>query len=115
MDNTRLLIVAMATQCQEMILASPACNLELPSPLQPKHLLSMCRKIQTHAEDWRAIKLNRWIGYVQCAMLAHRMIGLEEVKAMFDKAKDAHGGTGEDLLDHLDPMSDFEVDIGGQG
>lgn len=115
MDNTRLLIVAMAAQCQGMILASPARNLELPSPIQPKHLLWMCRKIQDHADDWHANKLNRWIGYVQCAMLAHRMIGLDEAKAMFDKAKAAHGDTGEDLLDHLDPTSDFEVDIGGQG
>jgi hypothetical protein len=32
---------------------------------------------------------------------------------MFDKAKAAHGETGDDLLDHLDPMSSFVCDVGG--
>jgi hypothetical protein len=36
-------------------------------------------------------------------------------KAMFDKAKVARGEFSEDLLDHLDPGSVFELDIGGEG
>jgi hypothetical protein len=115
MVNVNLLIVAMAVQCQDTILASRVRDIDLPKSLQPNHLLWMCRKIQEHADDWHANRLNRWIGYVQCAMLAHRMIGLDEAKAMFDKAKAAHGDAGEDLMDHLDPTSDFEFEIGGQG
>jgi hypothetical protein len=37
---------------------------------------------------------------------------------MFDQAKAAHRDTSEDLenlIDHLDPTSSFEFDIGGQG
>jgi hypothetical protein len=75
----------------------------------------MCDKIEEHAEDGPATKLHRWIGFVQCAMLAHRMLDLDGAKAMFDEAKVAHGETSEDLLDHLDPTSSFELDIGGEG
>lgn len=63
----------------------------------------------------RPPNLHRWIGFVQCGMLAQRMIDLEGAKAMFDKSKIAHGELSEDLVDHLDPTSSFEVDIGGQG
>jgi hypothetical protein len=48
-------------------------------------------------------------------MMAHRMLDLDAAKAMFDKAKVAHGDIGEDLLDHLDPASSYEVDMGGEG
>jgi hypothetical protein len=46
------------------------------------------------------------------------MLDLDGLKAMFDQAKAAHGETSEDLedlIDHLDPTSSFEFDIGGQG
>jgi hypothetical protein len=45
-------------------------------------------------------------------------LDLDGLKAMFDQAKAAHGDTSEDLenlIDHLDPTSSFEIDIGGQG
>ena len=51
-------------------------------------------------------------------MLANRMLDLDELKAMFDEAKRAHGEASddlEDLFDHLDPTNSFELDIGGQG
>lgn len=115
MDNTRLLIVAMAEQCRAVILESDTRDLDLPPPIQTKHLLWMCGKIQKYADDWAATKLHRWVGFVQCAMMAHRMVGLEEAKAMFDNAKAAHGDSAEDLLDHLDPMNEFVCDIGGEG
>ena len=78
----------------------------------------MCDQIEKHAEGGPATKLHRWIGFVQAAMLANRMLDLDGLKAMFDKAKAAHEGTSEDsedLIDHLDPTSSFEFDIGGQG
>ena len=72
-------------------------------------------QIEKHAEVGPATKLHRWIGFVQAAMLANRMLDLDVLKAMFDDAKRAHGETNEDLADHLDPTSSFEFDIGGEG
>jgi hypothetical protein len=34
---------------------------------------------------------------------------------MFDRAKIAYPETDDDLVDHLDPNSSFELDIGGLG
>jgi hypothetical protein len=115
MDNASLLVTAMARECKDQILAWQARESDLPTPLQPQHLLWMCDTIEKHTEDWPATKLHRWIGFVQCAMMAHRMFDLEGAKAMFDKAKTAHGEVNEDLVDHLDPKNSFEFDIGGEG
>jgi hypothetical protein len=114
MDNPRLLIVAMAEQCRSKILGSSSPDVNLPAALQPKHLLWMCDCIDRHAEDGPLTKLHRWIGFVQCAMLAQGMLDLDGLKAMFDNAKIAHGYTGEDLVDHLDPLNSYEVEIGGE-
>jgi hypothetical protein len=118
MDNTSLLIVAMAEQCRNLIQQWNKPAPGLPKALQPKHLLWMCNQIEKHAEGGPVTKLHRWIGFVQAAMLANRMLNLDGLKAMFDEAKRSHGETGadgEDLMDHLDPTSSFEFDLGGQG
>lgn len=118
MDNTHLLIRAMAEQCRGLILESDAPDLGLPKALQPKHLLWMCDQIEKHAKGGPASKLHRWIGFVQAAMLANRMLDLDGLRAMFDEAQAAHAAASEaldDLVDHLDPASSFEFDIGGQG
>ena len=118
MDNTSSLIVAMAEKCSSLILESDTPDLGLPRALQPQHLLWMCKQIEEHAEDGPATKLHRWIGFVQCAMLANRILDLDGLNAMFDKAKAAYKEKSEDLedlADHLDPTSSFEFDIGGQG
>jgi hypothetical protein len=117
MRTTHRLIVAMAAQCRGLMQKSAATDSGLPGALQRKHLLWMCAKIEEHAEEWPATKLHRWIGFVQCGMMANRMLDLNEAKAMFDQAKIAYGGSAEDedLVDHLDPESSFELDIGGQG
>jgi hypothetical protein len=121
MDNTSLLVVAMAEKCRSLIrewdkTAPPAPG--HPKALQPKHLLWMCDQIEKHAEGGPATKLHRWLGFVQAGMLANRMLDLDGLKAMFDEAKRAHGQSSDDsadLTDHLDPTSSFEFDIGGQG
>jgi hypothetical protein len=117
MKTSRPLIVAMAAQCRDMIGKSAARDASLPGALRPKHLLWMCNKIEEHAEGWPATRLHRWIGFVQCGMMANRMLDLDGAKAMFDELKIAYGASGEDedLIDHLDPGSSFELDIGGQG
>ncbi len=117
MENTILLITAMAEQCRSLILESGPADLGLPKALQPKHLLWMCKQIEEHANNGPATKLHRWIGFVQGAMLANRMVDLDGLKAMFDQAKAAHADTNaefDDMTDHLDPTNDFEFDIGGE-
>ena len=118
MDNASLLIVAMAAKCRRVLQEWDKYDLGLPKALQQKHLVWMCNKIEEHSEVGPATKLHRWIGFIQGAMLANRMLDLDELKAMFDEAKRAHGEANddlEDLLDHLDPTNSFELDIGGQG
>lgn len=115
MDKAELLIVAMAQKCRGLIKECKTPDTDLPKALQPKHLLWLCNKIDEDAEDRPATQLHRWIGFIQGAMMAHRMLDHDGAKAMFDQAKKAHGTSSDDLLDHLDPTSSFKVDIGGQG
>ena len=115
MDNTSLLVVAMAEQCRSLIQESDKSVPGLPKALQPRHLLWMCDKVEEHAVEGPATTLHRWIGFIQGAMLAHRMLDLDGARAMFSEAKVAHGETSDDLTDHLDPENSFELDIGGQG
>jgi hypothetical protein len=117
MDNSYLLITAMAEECKRLIQQCENPDARLPAPIQPGHLEWMCDQIVEHAEIGPATKLHRWIGFVQSAMLAHRMLDLDGLKSMFDELKRAHGEAREDLedlLDHLDPKSSFELDIGGE-
>jgi hypothetical protein len=115
MSNSIELIVAMAEQCADMITGSGKRNDNQPQSLQPMHLEWMCEQIVKHAGDWPATKLHRWIGFVQGAMIANRIIDLDGARAMFSNVKNAYGETGADLLDHLNPDSTFQFDLGGQG
>lgn len=118
MANSHLLIIAMARQCKQLIRQREASDSSLPLPLQPEHLEWMCSQVAAHAETGPATKLHRWLGFVQSAMLAHRMLDLDGLKAMFDEVKRSHREASEDLedlVDHLDPANSFEFDIGGQG
>lgn len=116
MDQDTQLITAMSEQCRTLIQASSHNNPELPQALQRKHLLWMCDQIKRQADQWRVAKLHRWIGFIQAAMLANKMLDLDGAKAMFAEAKAAYRvEIDEDLLDHLDPSSSFELDLGGQG
>ncbi len=118
MDQTNLLVRAMAERCLKIIRDKPEdLRFGLPTPLRPDHLRSMCQRIVDHAEDWPATKLHRWIGFVQAGMIANLMLDLDGAKAMFNKIKEQFGSItkDQDLLDHLDPATSFEMEIGGQG
>jgi hypothetical protein len=117
MEDTRFLVAAMAAKCRDLIRGSNEVEESLPQALHPKHLLWMCDQIQQHAQGAPVTKLHRWIGFVQAAILANRMLDLEQIKAMFDEVKKSHGVSSEDqdLVDHLDVSSSFKLDLGGQG
>jgi hypothetical protein len=105
----------MAQKCRGLIQEWETPDTNLPKALQPKHLLWLCNRIDEHAEDRPSAQLHRWIGFIQGAMMAHRMLDHESARAMFDQAKIAHGEKSDDLLDHLDPNNSFRLDIGGEG
>ena len=115
MDNSNLLVVAMAEECRRIILQWHDDDPNLPKPLRRKHLERMCERIEKHSEDWPASRLHRWIGFIQCALIANRIIDLSEAKQMFDRVKVAYPEADADLLDHLDPTDSFEIDLGGPG
>lgn len=115
MEKASLLVVAMAEKCGVLIQESEATDAGLPQALHPRHLLWMSECIRNHAEDWPATRLHRWIGFVQCGMVANRMLDLDAAKAMFDEAHVAFGQPSDDLIDHLDPASSFKLEIGGEG
>jgi hypothetical protein len=117
MDQGNLLIVAMVEKCRELIAHAPQTTADLPPALRPKHLLWMCDKIEEQAESWPATRMHRWIGFVQGGMIANHILRLDEVKTMFDVAKNSFGARNDDqdLLDHLDAETAFEMEIGGQG
>jgi hypothetical protein len=118
MEQADLLVRAMAERCLNIIQdKTEDTRFALPATLRPAHLRGMCERIIAHAESWPATKLHRWIGFVQAGMIANLMLDLEGAKVMFNKVKDQYGALAKDrdLLDHLDPMTSFEMEIGGQG
>ena len=115
MDQTNLLVVAMAEECRRIILQWEDEDSELPESIRRAHLERMCERIEKHSEDWPTSRLHRWIGFIQCALIANRIIDLSEAKRMFDRVKVMYPEADEDLLDHLDSSSSFEFDLGGPG
>jgi hypothetical protein len=113
-DKT-LLMSAMIDRCKDQILEHGESCLGQPAPLRQKHLLWMCDRMLDRLDDWSAVKLHRWLGFIQCAMIANHIVDLEGAKQMFDRAKVAFGEPSKDLLDHLDVDSSFQFDIGGEG
>ncbi len=115
MDQSSLLVIAMAEECKRIIMDWSDTDSDLPDSIRRTHLERMCERIEKHSEDWPATRLHRWIGFIQCALIANRVIDLAEAKRMFDRAKVAYPEADDDLLDHLDPSDSFEMDIGGPG
>jgi hypothetical protein len=110
-----LLIGAMAQECRERIRAGEKKDTKLPKQLRPPHLLWMCDRIEKEAEQWPISKLHRWIGFIQCAMMANGLIDFASAKDMFQQAKNAYADNNEDLTDHLDITNSYRLDIGGEG
>lgn len=116
MNNSSLLIAAMAEECSARVAEGTQDEHgDLPRALHPAHLDAMCQVIVRNLETWPETRLHRWIGFVQCGMLANRIINVEEMKSMFDLAEVAFGDMVDDLIDHLDCLNPFELDLGGQG
>lgn len=118
MQQANLLLIAMAERCLNIIQAKPEdVRLGLPQALRPDHLRWMCKSVIQHAENWPTSKSHRWIGFIQAGMVANYMLNLAGAKVMFAEVKERFGplANDQDLLDHLDPDSSFEIETGGQG
>lgn len=117
-DNVPM-IVAMAERCEALLLNRSAARIEgapdQPEHLRARHLVWMCREIARHSGEWSEAKVQRWLGFVQGAMIATDVIGLRDAKTMFEAERSEHGKPDQDLLDHLDPGHAFEIELGGQG
>lgn len=117
-QQSNLVVVAMAERCLNIIQDKPEdVRFSLPKSLRPDHLRWMCKTIAEHAEDWPETKSHRWIGFVQAGMIANLMLDLSTAKTMFSKLREQYGAIAgdQDLLDHLDPTTSFEIETGGQG
>jgi hypothetical protein len=109
-----MLVAAMAEECRQRLAAAAETGANVPLALHKSHLLAMCDTIVEHAETGDPLKLHRWLGFIQAALIANGTLDLEQVKTMFDAAKNAYGVASDDLIDHLDATNLFEVDIGGE-
>ena len=85
------------------------------APGREAHEVVICVKTASVFSDVVRDAASDQLGSVQGAIMAHRLLDLDELKAMLDEAKLAHAETGEDLPDRLDPTNSFEFDTGGQG
>jgi hypothetical protein len=114
MQDTQLMM-AMIEECSGTIQEHEESPVLLQKPLRKAHLLWMCTELIDHLDTWTVAKQNRWIGFIQCAMIAHGMLDLEGAMDMFARAKNAFGESSQDLIDHLAPDSTFSFDLGGEG
>ena len=117
MNDNRSLAKAMAYECQAVLRAWHESDPALPRPLQPEHLLWMCKEICRHAKHWPLAKLHRWIGFVQAGLLANQILTLDQITRIFDESQAAHGAPTEDydLIDHLNPAEALAIELGGPG
>jgi len=115
MRKSIALILAMAERCREIITESTSPAIRLPPSLNRSHLEWMCQQIIEHADEWPETKAHRWIGFLQGALIANEIINLDAAKRLFDQAKIEYAEPDPDLLDHLNPASLFEIELGGQG
>jgi len=116
-EQSNLLIVAMAERCRNIIQdKTEDSRFGLPVALRPQHLRWMCNEIAEHAGEWSTNKSHRWIGFIQAGMIANYMLDLDAAKAMFNKLREQYGAIAndQDLLDHLDPATEFEIEPGGE-
>lgn len=114
MNSELLSITAISDQCKASIESGSPSFPGLAKSLQPSHLAWMCYQIQKNVEKWPVTKLHRWLGFIQCGMIAQGILDLNGARIMYDKAQIEYGDTNDDLLDHLDPTNSFEVDLGGE-
>jgi hypothetical protein len=117
-EQSNLQIIAMAERCRNIIQdKAEDTRFGLPTSLRPKHLRWMCNEIVEHAADWSTNKSHRWIGFVQAGMIANYVLDLDGAKTMFNKLREQFGdiANDQDLLDHLDPATEFEMETGGEG
>lgn len=118
MSKERLLATAMAQECGERIRSSKdreGRGARLPKQLRPAHLLWMCERVEKEGQEWPVTKLHRWIGFVQCAMMANGLLDFKTAKEMFQCAKNAYGEDNVDLTDHLDSNNAYRLELGGEG
>jgi hypothetical protein len=105
MESKHLTFVALARRCKQRIEESTAADPDLPASLRVGHLLWMCSRIELASDRTSLVRLNRWLGFLQGAMMANGIIDLSTAKNIFAEASIANGESEEVWLEHLDPQS----------
>lgn len=118
MSETLLPPVQMARKCQDLLQKHGGPCLPVPPSLNPLHLKRMCEQIESLVNAGKVKKAHRWIGFIQAGLLALGILDLTGLQEMFDDLKldvADRDSDLENLLDHLDPDSAFEFELGGEG
>ena len=110
-DTARLR--TMVERCRTAIAAS-ATSREV-QPVPPAHLTWMCDQLDENVDQWSAVKVARWIGFLQCALIADRILDARHVGVIFADARGGLHDARRDLLDRLAAEEPFEFDLGGEG
>ena len=106
------MIVPPANECSPRTRTQPPVHVLAPG--REAHEVVICVKTASVFSDVIRGAASDQLSSVQGAILAHRLLDFDELKAMLDEAKLAHAETGEDLPNRLDPTNSFEFDTGGQ-
>lgn len=72
-------------QCREIISRSQRLDCPVINTLHPVLLLWMCDLLEKNANAWPDMKMQRWIGFVQCGMYANDMIDFDDVLEMCEQ------------------------------
>ena len=121
MENPTLLAIQIAEELEQQILEwQTAFDIELDvnEDTHPDHLLRMLEKLvhKANHDEWSDTKLHRWLGWVMGCMACHNIAGLDRLKEIVSHAKLHFGEIEDDELDeHNNPDSSFNLDIGGEG
>lgn len=78
--------------------------------------LSLCCNLERRAETWPESRLHRALGFVQGVLVARGVTSYADQLALINGLKVAYPeDTDEELQEHLDPKSPFQLDLGGPG
>jgi len=79
-----------------------------------QNLLNVCNRIITKAEEWPDEKLFMRLGFIQGVMVSHGVCSLDMIRRVVNFIRERHLDY-VDLLDHNDPESPFNFELGGEG
>lgn len=127
MTDPTLLAVEIAERTLAYLLkwqeAGQSVRPDAPEETKPENLIWMLERLMKIAEgngreeiEWADTKLHRWLGFIFGSMVSNGMATLPKIKELVTRAKaEFLEKEDKDVVDHNNPDSPFELDIGGPG